>query len=128
MRLDIDCVRDVMLELEGFPIGSFHVSSFKESIEKYGYDAVVYTLTKLIEADFINAGGDRTMDGLFHIGSIVDLTFQGHQFLEAIREKSVWLKTKSILSRIGASGFSLVSQVATSILTDAASTYLKNLS
>lgn len=125
MKLDVDCVRDVMLELESFPIGCYHINSFSKSIDKHGCEIVLYTLTKLIEADFINAGTTRTMDGILHIGGIVDLTFKGHQFLETIRENKIWSKTKGILGKIGSSGFGLVTQVATSVLTDLANSYLK---
>lgn len=125
MKLNVDCVRDVMLELESFPIGTYHVKSFTKSINEYGFDTVQYTIIKLIEADFINAGFVRTMDGVMHIGGIVDLSFKGHEFLETIREHRVWTKTKGIIGKVGSSGFGFISQIASTYLTDIANAYLK---
>ena len=126
MKLDVECVRDVMLELEGFPMGTYQVNSLQKSIQEHGLDTVHYTVVKLIEADFINAGYARTMDGNMHIGCLVDLTFKGHQFLETIREHRVWTKTKGIIGKIGSSGFGIVTHIANSYLSDLADAYLKS--
>ena len=56
MKLNIDCVRDVLLEFETFPIGCYFVESFKKSIEHYDQETVLYVLVKLTEADYINCG------------------------------------------------------------------------
>ena len=55
MKLEIDCVRDVLLELEKLPVDCHTSSTFSSSIDKYGSDNVEYTLAKLKEAQYINA-------------------------------------------------------------------------
>lgn len=47
MKLNIDCIRDVLLELETLPIGWYDITSFQNSVEKYGTDNVLYTLPPL---------------------------------------------------------------------------------
>lgn len=128
MKLNVDCVRDVLLEFETLPIGNYSEYSFPISIEKYGVENVFYTLLKLSEAEYINAEFIRTMDGRAHTVNLYDMSFSGHQFLETIRDSNIWAKTKRIVGNVGSSGFGLISQVAASILSDLANAYLKNLS
>lgn len=90
MKLDIDCVRDVMLELEGFPMGYQQLSAFEKSIKKHGEDNVLYALSKLDEAKYINAEIGIDESGYPHCMAVYNLTFQGHEFLNSIRTPSVW--------------------------------------
>lgn len=87
MKLNIDCVRDVLLEFEEFPMGNYNVSSFAKTVGKYGHENTLYTLAKLYEANYIN--GDIAADegGYYHCLVIYDITFQGHEFLSTIRER-----------------------------------------
>lgn len=128
MKLKIECVRDVMLELESFPIGCYNAASFEKSVAEHGEESVLYTLAKLVEAKYINAEYKRTIGGQPYINNVFDLTFAGHEFLETIRENKVWNKTKNILGKVGSGSFALVSQVASTILTDLASAYIKGQS
>lgn len=41
MKLNIDCVRDILLELETFPIGVYPVGSLKNSIANHGREPVL---------------------------------------------------------------------------------------
>lgn len=128
MKLNVDCVRDVLLEFESLPIGNYSEYSFPDSIQKYGLENVCYTLLKLSEAQYINAEFIRTMDGRAHTVNLYDISFSGHQFLESIRDSTIWAKTKRIMGSVGSSGFGLISQVAASILSDLANSHLRNLS
>ena len=118
MKLNIDCVRDVLLEFETFPIGCYFVESFKKSIEHYDQEAVLYVLVKLTEADYINADYYRTEDGKIHFNDILDITFQGHEFLEKIRSDTVWnQKLKPVFLSVGSMSFDVISRVANSAIT-----------
>lgn len=118
MKLDIECVRDVLLELETFPIGVYLVGSLKNSIANHGRENVEYTLVKLSEANYVNVQYCRMTNGSFLFDSILDITFQGHEFLEKIRSDTVWnQKLKPIFSSVGSASFEVISAVASNLLT-----------
>lgn len=56
MKLDPDCIRAVLLELEPVPYGEdAYVERIAENLEKYSENEVMYTCIKLNEAGFIKA-------------------------------------------------------------------------
>lgn len=117
MKLNIDCVRDVLLELETFPMGNYGSHSFIKSTQKHGEDDVLYALIKLTEADYINAKYSRTLDGRPHIDFIYDITFSGHEFLEKIKSDGIWNNSvKPVLSQVGSKSFDAIVQVATNTI------------
>lgn len=116
MVLDIECVRAVLLEFEGFPLGIYTPNNFVKSIACYGADNVEYTLAKLTEAGYISAelypfrGGSPEFNGIF------DITFAGHQFLETIRDGKVWQKTREVANSIGSRSFDIITKIAVNVL------------
>lgn len=118
MKLDIDCVRDVLLEFEEFPVSCLTPYDFKKSIKKHGETAVEYTLAKLNEAGYIRADIRTFQNGQYEYYGIFDITFSGHQFLEKIRDHKVWSKTKSVAGAVGSRAFDIIAQIATSVITE----------
>lgn len=119
MKLDINCIRDVLLELESFPFPqTFLVDSFQKSIRKHGKDNVTYTLLKMYEADFINAKCLRAADGTPHFHYILDLTFKGHEFLADIKPESKWEKLSKAFKRGGGSSLKVIANVAIDLGTE----------
>lgn len=116
MKLKIECVKNVLEELEGLPIGAHTLASFSKSIEKHGPEDVLYTLVKLSEAEYINAKFLRTMDGRPHLGSIFDLTFAGHEFLNSIRTPGVWERIKGAAGDGGTACLKAIGDVAMEML------------
>ena len=121
MKLNMDCVRDVMLALESYPdFAHFDVGDMQGlTNNKYSDKVITYTCNRLYEGGYINA--TYFHGGLLDIG---DLTFQGHEFLETIRPKTVWDKTLSTAEKIGSFSFDVISQIGTSLLTQAVSAQL----
>ncbi len=112
MKLDIDCVRDVLLEFETFPFGCYTAFSFEKSISNYGVDNVEYTLAKLKEAGYINAETLMRPDGHPEFLGIYDITYAGHNFLSTIREPSVWEKLKGAVLNGGTASVKVVGDIA----------------
>lgn len=112
MKLRLECVKDVLEELEELPIGSHNLHTFRKCIEKYGEEDVLYTLVKLSEAEYINADVRRTMDGRPHIGGIFDLTFAGHEFLNSIRLPGIWERIKGAAGEGGTACLKAIGEVA----------------
>lgn len=118
MKLDIDCVRDVLLEFEELPFGCHTPCDFPNSISKYGDNTVEYTLSKLQEGGFITANISKMQDGSPNFLGIYDITFSGHQFLETIRNNKVWGKTKNVAGKVGCNAFSIITQIASSVISE----------
>lgn len=118
MKLDIDCVRDILIELESFPIGYYTISSFQKSIGIYGTERVLYTLVKLTEAGYINAKYNRTLDGRPHIEAVFDITFSGHEFLSDIKPKNNWEKISSAIKQGGGASLKVAANVAIDLGTE----------
>lgn len=117
MQLNLDCIRDVLLELETFPIGLYTVNSFQSCLSKYSDEQVLYTLVKLCEGNYINALFSRTLGGRPIISAVYDITFQGHEFLEKIRSDNVWNNNlKPVFSSIGSMSLDVVSKVASTVI------------
>lgn len=114
MRLNADCVRDVMLFLEE----NLELVSFLEcsNIEiNYNSSDVTYTCAKLIEAGYLI--GNTTVDLSGHMKVVINsITWNGHQFLDNVRSNTVWNKTKETAIKLGSVSVSFLSNIATQII------------
>ncbi|MEX3912857.1 DUF2513 domain-containing protein [Bacillus paralicheniformis] len=116
MELKIDCVRDILISIEkNLGYGeTLPLNDLKNMplLKNYDLDDVRYSLDRLKEENYI----DSTPDLLDEV-IISSLTFNGHQFLDSIRNDGVWKETKSRLAKIGgAASISTISTVASSIV------------
>lgn len=96
MKLNNDCVRDLLLYIEENTNLSDDI--YIESINDLSYstEVLLYTSIKLKEANFINAEIEQTYDeenGGYSI-TVFSLTWQGHKFLDNIRDSGVWKTIK----------------------------------
>ena len=114
MTLNYDCIRDVLLYLEDTleysdnQIAMTHkrlaIDSIPNNLSSYSKEDVQYTIEKLFEAKFIrivNIVYDK--NGYITSGYVDDITWDGFNFLNNIREKSIWEATKEGAKKIGAS-------------------------
>ncbi|MCY8738924.1 DUF2513 domain-containing protein [Bacillus haynesii] len=116
MELKIDCVRDILISIEkNLGYGeTLPLNDLKNMplLKNYDLDDVRYSLDRLKEENYI----DSTPDLLDEV-IISSLTFNGHQFLDSIRNDGIWKETKSRLAKIGgAASISTISTVASSIV------------
>ncbi|MNW48340.1 hypothetical protein D3C74_257030 [compost metagenome] len=118
MKLNHECVRDVLLTLESLPDNEYidsenHIEY--DQIQKYQKSDFVYSVQKLIEANYINAGVLRTLDGDSY--AVNSLTWDGHQFLDNIRDNTVWAETKNkVGSAVASASLSIIAEVASSFI------------
>jgi len=93
--------------------GFLNLDEVKDSplMKSYQSDEIIYCVKKLLEKNFIN-GQLFTGDGLA-IGFVVsDLTWDGHEFLDNIRDNLVWKETKAISSKVASASLSVLADVA----------------
>lgn len=127
MTLNYDCIRDVLLYLEDTleytdnQVAMMHkrltISSIANTLSSYSKEDVQYTIEKLFEARYIRIV-DISVDKQKYIvnGYIDDITWEGYNFLNNIREKSIWEATKEAAKKVGAMSVSAISMISFEIV------------
>lgn len=111
MKLNFDTVRNVLLEIE-------EKTDLDNSLiyEKSSTNPdIFYTLLKLNEAQLINSIQLDTWIGVVHI-EVKSLTYEGHKFLDTIRDPKVLRQTKERLKTFSSVSFEIFSKVASQII------------
>lgn len=119
MKLNPNCIRDILLEIEKQPFQSnLSISELCTSLDNYTKDEISYCCLKLYEADYIDIS-TVSICGSYMPGikSINDITFSGHEFLNNVRSDSVWENVKSVSKKIGTTSVSALTQIATGTVT-----------
>ena len=127
MTLNYDCIRDVLLYLENTltyvnnPMALTHkrlnIDSISKNLPSYSKDDVEYSIEKLFEARYIRIV-NITYDKQNYIvsGYIDDITWEGFNFLNNIREQSIWDATKNGAKKVGAMSISALNMIAFEIV------------
>ena len=118
MRLNPDCIRDILLKAEeGYftfvlPHCRDIVDDYKsfEEFEPYSDEQIEYHLRYLKEAYLIKAS--------FSSGfiAVMDLTVAGHEFIANIRDNNNWNKTKDIAKKVGSNSIDSLVQIASNVV------------
>ena len=122
MKLLHDCVRDVLLTLED-KLGVFGgLGDNQLDLPKYSSDDIKYTILKLNEAGYITCSKSDLVGNIY----IKSITYQGHLFLDNIRDNNVWKKTKSIASKFSSTSLTIISSIASQVIAELISKQLNN--
>ncbi len=120
MKLDFDCVRDVLMKIEAlskynnnFEYVPLSVYDISNALDEYEIDTIYYTLRKLEDGGYIEALYNTNLP--INIGQfyILDITFKGHEYLNTVRDPKIW---RIIKSKLIAPTFSLIMQLAPEII------------
>ena len=118
MKLNPDCMRDILLQIEELPYGeSVYPDQLYTALPDYSHDEIDYSILKMNEAGFINATIERYLSGNIGI-EIYDISYDGHQFLDTVRSNKVWKATKKVATDIGSTSVHAITQIATSVITE----------
>lgn len=112
MKLIHDCVRDVMLYLEDNLKLDDCINSCQINLPNYSRDDIDYTILKLDEAGFLETSKRDLMGNI----PIMSITYNGHLFLDNIRDDGIWKETKSKISKFASTSLPIIQQVAAAIL------------
>lgn len=117
MKQNIDCIRDTLLTVEKDVPLDGHIDLKNLTLpNSYDRDDIVYSLKLLKEANYLNVtltGASNT----YYLVWIGNMTYDGHQFLDSIRNANVWQSTKDKIANFGSDlSLSLISQVAMSVI------------
>jgi hypothetical protein len=125
MRLNPDCIRDILLTVEentGFTkFMNFNSNSEYEKLSTYAKEEVLYHIRQCEESSLLTGaqwylGGDCM---------ISDLSPYGHQFLADIRSETNWNKTKEISKNIGSFSLDSLKQIASTVISELIKSQLK---
>lgn len=114
MKLNYDCVRDVMLYLEeNLNFGN----SIRDTNINLNYDIkeIRYSLLKLHEINYLDGSVSKYMDGGYSVIT-TDITFYGHKFIGEIQSDTIWDKTKSVSKDLGIQTINGITQIASSVI------------
>ena len=117
MKRDLGLVRELLLHLEVLPIGMYGAvtigpDSPEIAVEGYNEEDIAYHLSLLQERGLIEVPEGQPMIGIV----FTRLTWEGHDFLDAVRDPEIWRKTKQGADAIGSFSFDLVKQLATGLI------------
>ncbi len=127
MKLNPDCIRDVLLYLEehltynhdreyGIEHKSITLTTIVKQVHKdhnYEPDDIKYSIEKLLEIEYIVSDKMTTGNNKSIIScSISDISYDGHQFLNTIRPDTVWQATKKGASKLGIMSMHALSSIA----------------
>jgi hypothetical protein len=109
MKRDMDLIRELLLWIEEPPDGADTASDLENAVAATGRDPTEcsYNITLLLDAGFII--GQPSVGYDFYIER---MTWQGHEFLDTVRDPEVWKKTKSGAQQIGSWTVSLLVDLA----------------
>lgn len=116
MRLNPDCIRDILLiiEAESLPGHIITADAFQPLADRYTAVEVSYHLKQSEMAGLVIKYFPFP-DGYF---TVSDLTPKGHEFIENIRQDNNWNKVKSIAKKAGSFSLSVLTSSASSVIAD----------
>jgi hypothetical protein len=108
MKRDMDLAKLILEQVEEKSKG---IGTVVLNIPDYSPDEVSYHVKILCDGGFLEATNASTMHGLDWVPK--SLTWPGHEFLDAIRNDSVWKKVKEKVKEYGGKlSFAIIKNLA----------------
>lgn len=136
MKLNYDCIRDVLLEIEKSQMVStsadgdvqmeaLWIEKIYSALPKYSKEDIFYSLFNLEQAGYVDLS-IQWMSGCVRNCAINHMTFMGHEFLNSIRDSKRWKAIKSGLSVIKDYSLSAIGEIAHGATSALINTFLEN--
>lgn len=117
MKRDMDLVRTILLALAD---SDELLWSTDLVTDEYSRDVIGYHFLILDEAGLIMANVEPAGDDPYYIAVASRLTWEGNDFLDAVRDESIWKRVRSTIGKItGGASFEVFKTVASSLALDA---------
>lgn len=119
MKLNPDCIRDILLSVEdntGYQI----YLAYPDEIDKcprllnYTDEEIRYHMLQCKYSGLIFMQ-EEDLDGNI---AIKDLTPDGHKFLANVRENKIWNGVKNISAKVGSASLDALTQIASNVVTE----------
>lgn len=117
MKLNVDCIRDILLYLENETTyncaASILTNESNELTDKYGSDVIKYHVRQCDQYGYLLScraydAGDQFL--------ISDITPKAHEFIANTRNDKNWTKTKNTLNKIGSFALDVAERVASAVV------------
>ncbi len=137
MRLNLDCIRDILLIIEEEQtMQKIDQSILGESgvmetgmvkpmydnqflshvkLQDYPSDDIFYSIKQLGESGLLDVD-DSVLQGGRQFYEILDITPYGHEFISNLKSNTVWEKVKSIIKSVNGASLSVITKVAAETL------------
>lgn len=121
LKLNQDCLRDLMLELEDKLFINTHIytDEFRtlKIFDKYSDEDVYYSLKQLIKMGLIDGATKNQAATVqpYYI-DVYDIEPKGHEFLNNVRDDNVWKETKKRISKFASVSIPVLQQVSTAVI------------
>ena len=118
MKLNYDCIRDILMLLEektdGVSIVSYDFTKTSTNcplVGKYTSTEIRYHIQQC-EYDGLLINSEWTMDNTF---TVLDISPKAHQFLANVRSQTIWEKVKAIAVKIGVVSLQALIQISNTV-------------
>lgn len=115
MKLNQDCLRDVLLQVEAAGLSDYiSEETLHSQLPQYTEDEICYACYMLGDAGYL----DIQKEHYIRKSSVEvrGMTYKGHGFLEQIRDESVWKKVKEKAKKIGAFALPVLADIAKEVI------------
>lgn len=105
MKRDMDLIRALLTQIE---------DSDSVHLDTYTKEQILYHKNLLLEANLVH-GKTLHGDDQILVVMIDRLTWEGHEFLDAIRDENIWQQTKDSVEKISGAPIVIIKEVAINI-------------
>ena len=138
MKLNTDCIREVMLEIEkllaistdprgNLQMGFLDIEDLYKALPGYSKEDIFYTLSNLEQAGYVDLNVTWADGGILMYCEINCMTYAGHEFLAKIRDSQRWKAVKNGVSAIRDYSLSAIASVAEGIANAAISKFIDKI-
>ena len=126
MKLNPDCVRDILLTVESNEFGQHMTLDYLcEKLPNYSCEDIHYCCLKLDDAGLLEVKAYSMLGQTMpDIKTIKDLTFNGHEFLADIKSDNAWNKTKSIAKDVGSFSIHALKDISVGVINEIIKSHL----
>lgn len=135
MKLNHDCMREVLLFIESVPsvsadpfgtvsLDEINITDVYSALEPWSKEDVYYAVFNLEQGGYIDSTVQHADDiaGNCYINF---MTLRGHEFLDSVRDENRWGKIKTAANAIKDYSLSALSAIAEGVTTGAITAYLQ---
>ena len=116
MKRDMEVIRKVLLAIEE---QYEDVAIYDLKVEDLGMKTIAYHCNLLYNAGYVNDYKAQYVESELYSFGVSSLTWEGHEFLDKIRDDSIWNKTKEQIAKKGLPMvIDVVKDIATSVISE----------
>lgn len=125
MKRDMELCRKILFAIEERYVDA---AIYNLKIEGYSQEEISYNSGLLFDAGLISAYKSQNADNHLYMFAVGHLTWEGHDFLDKIREDTIWNKTKKVIKdKLLPMTLDIIKEVASAIVSAAVQSAVKGI-